>query len=183
MTVNNITLKFYLAAWLLVVSFFLRSQSLENIKAHYMCSVKGHEMDAESLAASIQLNLNDGDIIFRDNIGAMIALKTAADTLPDNLKNVRMLYEGSIQENINDFLEGDIKPDLMHVSGTLLINGVSRPALATCIPLRYNRASNELYMNFNMSFNPADFNLKPPAFPFPGLLEVVVKDGFVSKIE
>lgn len=175
-------MKIQLATWLLVLSCCIKAQSLENIKARYICDLKGGEFEAVSGSASIQLNLNDGDIVFRDNLGLLTTGKTGIDTLLGNYKGMMMLYEGTIQENVNDFMEGDMK-DLMHVSGNLMINGISRPMTATCIPIRYNRSSNELYMNFNMVFRPSDFRLNPPAFPFVDDLEVSVKNGFVNKIE
>jgi hypothetical protein len=167
---------------LLVLSCCIKAQSLENIKARYTCDLKGAECEAVSASASIQLNLNDGDIVFRDNLGGLVFGKPSVDTLLDNYKNLMIVYEGSIQENVNDFMEGDMK-DLMHVSGNLTLNGVSRPMTATCVPIRYNRSSNELYMNFNMVFRPSDFKLQPPGFPFTGDLQISIKNGFVNKIE
>jgi len=176
-------MKIQLTLLSLILCVAMKSQSLENIKAHYLSGLKGREIDAVSTTASIQLNLNDGDLVFRDMLGNMSSGSLAFDTVIDNYAAVGVFYEGTVQENINDLLAADVDAKPLTISGTLVINGVSRAMTATCVPIRLNKSSNELYMNFNLVFNPADFNLRGPAFPMTGNVQLSVIEGFVSKIE
>lgn len=168
---------------LLFLTWHVKSQTITDINVRYLSELNGKEIEAVSHSGNLLLNMNTGQFTFKDVLGSIQADSLAIDTLLDHFQNSKVIYEGNIQENINDFMLGDIKANQLHIVGNLTINGVTKSIEATCVPLRYNRSSSDLYMDFNLLFNPSDFKLMFPDFPFKDELEISVKNGFVSKIE
>ncbi len=169
--------------FLTLLSNILASQVYNKTVGLYSTRYNKKEIKGKSYQSKVTLNSNSGLLVVEDNLIAIHLEDLKTDTLFKNNSVIFFKFQTTIQKNLSVILKENKNANLMQVEGTLTINNIIKDCVAYWMPVQLNSSSSDILIDFEIKFNPEDFNLSALNFPFTNTIEFEIEDGLILKIE